>query len=71
MNDLQRPVRLQESTTKGRLSSAQPGKKVAIYFLAGLIALVMIVWFGLLGWGFVAMLRWLLDCIKNFWVTYF
>jgi hypothetical protein len=27
---------------------------------------VMIVWLSFLGWGFIAMLQWLLDYIKNF-----
>jgi hypothetical protein len=30
----------------------------------------MIVWFSFLGWGFIALLQWLLDCIKNFWMSY-
>jgi len=75
MNDPQRSVEprieLRDPSTKFRLSSAQMGRKVAIYFLAVLIVSVMIVWFGFLGWGFIAMLQWLLDCIKNLWTTYF
>jgi hypothetical protein len=43
------------------------GRKVAITFLAILIASVMIVWFGFLGWGVIAALQGLLDCIKDFW----
>ena len=69
MNDLQRSVRLQDPAIKSRLSSAKTGRKVAIYFLAALIVSVMIVWLGFLGWGFIAMLQWLLDYIKNFWTT--
>jgi hypothetical protein len=42
-------------------------RKVAIYFLAILIVSVMIIWFGFLGWGFVAILQRLLDGIKEFW----
>jgi hypothetical protein len=45
-------------------------RKVAIYFLAALIVSVMIVWFGFLGWGFVAALQGLLDWVKDIW-TYF
>lgn len=41
-----------------------------ISLLAGLIALVMIVWFGFLVWGLVAIFQWLLDCAKNFLTTY-
>jgi hypothetical protein len=48
------------------LSSAKTGRKVAICFLAALIVSVMIVWLSFLGWGFIAMLQWLLDYIKNF-----
>ena len=29
---------------------------------------VMIAWFGFLGWGFAAVLRWLLTCIRDLWV---
>jgi hypothetical protein len=72
MNDLQRSaksrVELQNSSSK--LSSARSCRKVAIVGLALLIVSVMIVWFGFLGWGIVAMLQWLLDCIKTFWMTY-
>jgi hypothetical protein len=75
MNDLQRSVKsrveLQDSSIKSRLSSAKTGRKVAIFFLAALIVLVMVVWFSFLGWGFIAILQWLRDCIKTFWTTYF
>jgi hypothetical protein len=71
MNDLQRSVRLQDPSTKPRSSPAQTGRKVAIYFLAVLIVSAMIVWFGFLGWGILAVLQWLLDCVKNFWMMYF
>jgi hypothetical protein len=74
MNDLQRSaksrVELQTSSSKSRSSSAQASRKFAIGALAVLIVSVMIVWFGFLGWGLVAMLQWLLDCIKTFWTTY-
>jgi hypothetical protein len=69
MNDLQRSVTSQNPAIKSRLSSAKTGRKVAIYFLAALIVSVMIVWLSFLGWGFIAMLQWLLDYIKNFWTT--
>jgi len=74
MNDLQRSaktrVELQTPASKPRLSSAQASRKFAVIALAVLIVSVMIVWFGFLGWGLVAMLQWLLDCIKTFWTTY-
>jgi hypothetical protein len=35
-----------------------------------MIVSVMVVWFGFLGWGFISILQWLLDCIKSFWVPY-
>jgi hypothetical protein len=69
MNDLQRSVKSQNPPIKSRLS-AQPGQKITIYLLAALIVTVMIVWFSFLGWGFIAILQWLLDCIKNFWMSY-
>jgi hypothetical protein len=50
--------------------SAQPGQKITICLLAALIVTVMIVWFSFLGWGFIAILQWLLDCVKNFWISY-
>ena len=69
MNDLQRSVESQSPPIKARLS-AQTGQKLTICLVAGLIVMAMIVWFGFLGWGFIAILQWLLDCIKNFWTTY-
>jgi len=69
MNDLQRSVKSQKPAINSRLSSAKTGRKVAICFLAALIVSVMIVWLSFLGWGFIAMLQWVLDCIKNFWTT--
>jgi hypothetical protein len=71
MNDLQRSVKLPDPSTKPRSSSAQMGRKVGISFLAVLIVSAMIAWFVFLGWGFIAILQWLLDCIKNFWTIYF
>ena len=73
MNDLQQSVKprveLQAAAIKPRSSSPQTGSKVAIGLLAALIVAVMIVWFSFLGWGLVAMLQWLLDCIRSFWNT--
>jgi hypothetical protein len=49
------------------LLSAQTGRKLAIILLAALIVLVMITWFGFLGWGVIAILQWMLNCVKNLW----
>jgi hypothetical protein len=70
MNDLPRSVRLQDPSTRSRLSSAQTARKVTIYFLAALIVSTMILWFGFLGWGFIAMSQGLLDFARNFWTHY-
>jgi hypothetical protein len=70
MNDLQRSVKSQEPPTEVRSSPAQTGRKLAIYILAGFIVLVMIVWFGFLGWGFIAILQNLLDYIGNVWAHF-
>jgi hypothetical protein len=67
MNDLQQSIKLQGPSIKSRLSSGKISRKVAICVLAVLIVSVMIVWFGFLGWGFVAMVQWLLDRIRSFW----
>jgi hypothetical protein len=69
MNELQRSVKSQNPQIKSRLS-AQTGQKLSICLLAVLIVTAMIVWFSFLGWGFIAILQWLLDCIKNFWMSY-
>ena len=61
MNDHHRSLEPQNSLTKTRST----GRKAAIYFLAILIASAMVVWLSFLGWGFIAMLQWLLDCIKS------
>jgi hypothetical protein len=70
MNDLQRSAKLQDSSTKARLLSAQLGRRVAIYLLAALIVSAMIAWFGFLGWGFVAILQSLLDYVKDLWTHF-
>jgi hypothetical protein len=68
MNDLQRSIKLQDPSTKSRLWSGQISRKVSICFLAVLIVSVMIVWFGFLGWGFVAIVQWLIDRFRIFWM---
>jgi hypothetical protein len=58
---------MQNPSTNPRLLSAQTGRKLAIILLAALIVLVMITWFGFLGWGVIAILQWMLNCVKNLW----
>jgi hypothetical protein len=75
MSDLQPAVKqhveLQDPSIKSGLSGTRFGRKVAICVLAIVIVLAMIAWFGFLGWGVVAILRWLLDCTRNLWTNYF
>jgi hypothetical protein len=66
MSDVQQSVKQLAQPTRSRPKAAQTGKKVAIYCLTALILSAMIAWFGLLGWGLVAILQWLWDCIKSF-----
>jgi hypothetical protein len=71
MSDVQRSV-VEElaQPSRSRPAATQPGLKFAIYLLTALILSAMIAWFGLLGWGFLAILQWLWDCIKSFWTTF-
>jgi hypothetical protein len=69
MSDAQQTVEQLARPTRSRPTAAQTSKKVVIYCLTALILSAMIAWFGLLGWGFVAILQWLWDCIKSFWTT--
>jgi hypothetical protein len=75
MSDLQPTVKqhveLQDASIKPGSSPARTSRKVAICILAVVIASAMITWFGFLGWGVVAILRWLLECVKNLWTSYF
>lgn len=75
MSDLQPAVKqhveLKEPSIKSGLSGTRLGRKVAIFLLVIVIVLAMVTWFGFLGWGVVAILRWLLDCIRNLWTNYF
>jgi hypothetical protein len=69
MSDVQQSVEQLAQPTRSGPTAAQTGKKVAVYCLAALILSAMIAWFGLLGWGFLAILQWLWDCIRSFWTT--
>jgi len=37
--------------------------RVAVCLLVATIVTAMIAWFGFLGWGFAAILKWILNCI--------
>ena len=49
------------SSTGARPALGSAGRKVAIGFLAALIASTMIAWLSFLGWGAVAFARWFVD----------
>jgi hypothetical protein len=70
MNDLQRSVKLQNLSNKSASSSAQKRRELTTYLLAALIVSAMIAWFGFLGWGFIAVLQWLADCISDVWAAH-
>ena len=70
MNNLRRIELHPSAQSRSRLSAPQKGRKIVISLLAGLIALVMIAWFGFLVWGLVAIFQWLLDSAKIFLTTY-
>jgi hypothetical protein len=59
MNDLRR-IDL-DSPIKARSAPERIGRTIGIWFLAAFIISVMIGWFGFLGWGAVAMVRWLIN----------
>jgi len=67
MNDFQRHIKQLDPSPGSRSEAAQTARQVAIYSLSALIVSGMLVWFGFLGWGFVAMLHWILDCVKSLW----
>jgi integrase-like protein len=60
-NSLRRSKKMQNLSTNSGMSSRQTGRKLAICLLAALIVSVMIVWFGFLGWGVIAILQWMLS----------
>jgi type VI protein secretion system component VasF len=66
MNSPQR-VDVQPQVAGSRFSRARAWKKAAIVTLATFIVVVMIVWFGFLGWGVVTSLQWLMDTLKAAW----
>jgi len=57
MKDLQQAAK---STTK------HTGRRVSFYALALLMVLATVVWLGFLGWGFLAILKQLLDFVKGY-----
>ena len=68
MNDMQRQNKMDISKAS---ASAQSSRKTVIFLLAALIALVMIVWLGFIGWGFVSLVQWTLNCIKSLLMQHF
>jgi hypothetical protein len=67
MNDMQRLNKMDISKASSALSS----RKTVVFLLAALIALVMVVWLGFIGWGFVSLAQWTLDCIKKLLMRHF
>jgi hypothetical protein len=63
MNNL-RPVNLQDPAIKARSSANLTGHRVTIGLLVTLIVVVMIAWFGFLGWGILELLWTLVAWIK-------
>jgi type VI protein secretion system component VasF len=59
MND-QQPIKWQPETQATHRSSAGARHRTLIGFLAALIVLVMLAWFGFLGWGMLELFRSLL-----------
>jgi hypothetical protein len=68
MTNLQR-IKLHNPTRKPRSESNQLRQRIVIGSLSGLIALVMIVWFGILGWGAIEGLKWLAAWLKDCWAV--
>jgi high-affinity Fe2+/Pb2+ permease len=63
------PFNLQDPRIKSR-SSSRASRKMVIALLIALIITVMIVWFGVLGWGVVEMLRALAGLISGLWTEF-
>ncbi len=64
MSKLQQYIQQLEPSTKSRSAVTQLGRQVAVYLLSAFIIVVMVVWFGFLGWGAFAFLQWLFESIK-------
>jgi len=64
MSKLQQSIQQLEPSTRSRSAVAQIGRQLAVYLLSAFILAVMVVWFGLLGWGGVAFLQWLFACVR-------
>jgi hypothetical protein len=71
MNDMQQLNKMDDTANISKASSAQSSRNTVIFLLAGLIALVMIVWLGFIGWGFISLVQWTLDCIKSLLMRHF
>jgi hypothetical protein len=70
MNNL-KPFDWHNLRIKSGHSAARTSKKIAICFLAVLIATVMIVWFAFLGWGAIEIIRSAAVGLKKLWTTFF
>jgi hypothetical protein len=64
MSKLQQSIQQLEPSTRSRSAVAQIGRQVTIYLLSAFIIVVMVVWFGFLGWGVFAFLQWLFEWFK-------
>jgi hypothetical protein len=69
MNEIQGSARLKDRPTKSRPASARPSCGSATFALIALIVSTMLVWFGFLGWGIIALLQTLFDYFRDFWAT--
>jgi len=58
------------SAMEPRRTSVALKRKLAIFALIALIIFVMIVWFGVLGWGAVEVMRQIIAIIKSIWSNY-
>jgi hypothetical protein len=69
MSELTR-VDIHRSAIEPRHTSLALKRKVAIFTLIAVIIFVMIVWFGVLGWGAVEVLRQVIAIVKSIWSSY-
>ena len=65
-----KPINLQDPGVTTRSLSAQAGRKIDVASLSILIVAAEMAWFGILGWGFVEILRLAATSIKMPWTTF-
>ena len=63
------PVDLKDSQIHPGPCSVWTSKRFAIGLMAIFIVVVMIAWFGFLGWGVIELMRQLTSFIKSLWTT--